>query len=82
MKGQSQIQGELCDGLSSRNFTYYGDGLVEVENFTKEYLAENECSLTTFKMEEFPGRRRWLRIYYSDKNGSPCYIEYGVFDSL
>lgn len=72
----------LENGLSENNFTYYGDGLIEVKSFTEAYLATGNYKLTVFKVEELNGIRRHLMIWFSDIETRTYYFDLVIYDSF
>lgn len=78
----AKLKENMVRDMNEQNFTFVGDGLIEVENFVRDYLLSGGYILTVFVMEEIKGVRRHLKISCknSETNGG-AYMELTVFDS-
>jgi hypothetical protein len=78
--GYLNVRDGLARAINENSFTYVGEGLIEVENFISGYLLDNGYNLKSFIMQEIPGARRHLRIWFTDiEIDRGYYIEYTVF---
>jgi hypothetical protein len=78
-----KLKEDMIRAMNDQNFTFVGEGLVEVENFIRDYLLSGGWIMSGFIMEEDKGVRRHLRIYCKNPlTEGATYMDLTVFDSM
>lgn len=57
------LKTELVRSMNEQEFTYIGDGIIEVEEYISNYMTERGFKMDVFKVEEITGVRRHLKIW-------------------